>query len=214
MTKTTLYLFVLLLPLLSVGQKDLPIGQGVLKIDYTRLPTLHFFTDTTLTSPTRSVTIVRDKKGAYIFKNQKQMNSWFMPEQLSLDYNIFIIRVDTVIGKWLRVVTNTEKPIFMWTQSSAEKTFVRWQPFLLKETTAIEMGFAELEVRSGPSANTKLIKKMESKDCFEALEIRGDWMKVRTNTILECNESNRPIKEGWIKWRDKGRLTIGYGLTC
>jgi len=214
MTKTTLYLIILLFPLLSVGQKSLPIGQGVLKIDYTRLPTIHFFADTMQASPARTVIVNKDKEGEYIFKNQKQLESWFLPEQLSLDYDIFIIRVDTIIGKWYRVVTNSEKPTFMWTKSSAEKKFIRWEPFLLKETTAIEKGFADIEVRTGPSSNAKLIKTMELKDCFEVLEIRGDWMKIRTNTTLECSESNRPIKEGWIKWRDKGRLTIGYGLTC
>jgi hypothetical protein len=214
MAKTTLYIFTLLLPFLAAGQINLPVGQGVLKIDQTRLPIIHFFSDTTQPSPTRIIVVTRDKDGEYIFKNQRQLESWFMPEQVSLDYEIFIIRVDTVVGKWLRVVTNTEKSTFMWTKASAEIKFIRWETFLLNETTAIEKGFADLEVRTGPSSGAKLIKKMEVKDCFEVLEIQGDWMKIRTNTVLECSESIRPVKAGWIKWRDKGRLTIGFGLTC
>ena len=83
-----------------------------------------------------------------------------------------------------------------------------------KETTAIDKGFANLDIKVEPSDKAKTIKKIETKDCFEALEIKGDWMKVRTNEKLDCNESKKPIKIGWIKWKDNNRLTINFFLTC
>ena len=202
------------LSLCSFGQANLPIGQGVIKIDYTKLPTLRFFADTNQTNPTEIIVIGKDKEGEFIIKNSKQVDTWFMPEQISLEYDIFIIRVDTIIGKWYKVVTNTESAATFWTKVEPVKKFVKWSTFLFKETTAIEIGFANLDIKIEPFETAKTIKKMETKDCFEVLEIKGDWMKIKTNTKLDCNQSNKPIKLGWIKWRDKNRLKITFGLTC
>ncbi len=137
-----------------------------------------------------------------------------MPEQLSLDYDIFIIRIDAISGKWYKVITNTEKATVLWTKVEPFKKFVKWPTFLLKETTAIEKGFTNLDIKTGPSEASKTIKKIETKDCFEVLEVKGNWMRIRTNTNLDCNQSSRPVKSGWLKWRDRNRLTISFGLTC
>jgi hypothetical protein len=200
--------------LFSFGQTNLPIGQGVIKIDYTKLPTLRFFADTSQTNPAKTIVISKDKDGEFIIKNSKQVGTWFMPEQISLEYDIFIIRVDTTIGKWYKVVTNTENAATLWTKVEPVKKFVKWSTFLLKETTAIEKGFANLDIKIAPFDTAKTIKKIETKDCFEVLEIKGDWMRIKTNTKFDCNQSNKPIKSGWLKWRDKNRLTISFGLTC
>lgn len=203
-----------LLSMCSFGQSDIFIGQGVIKIDYTKLPTLGFFADTNQTNITKIIVIAKDKEGEFIIKNSKEVYTWFMPEQISLEYEIFIIRVDTTIGKWYKVVTNTENGATLWTKVEPMKKFVRWSTFLLKETTAIEKGFANLDIKTQPFETAKTIKKIETKDCFEVLEIKGNWMKIRTNTKLDCNMSSKPIKLGWIKWRDRNRLTISFGLTC
>jgi hypothetical protein len=212
---TRLLIIVFTLVSLSLfGQTNLPIGQGVIKIDYTKLPTLRFFADTSQTNPTKTIVISKDEEGEFIIKNSKQVDTWFMPEQISLEYDIFIIRVDTIIGKWYKVVTNTENAVTLWTKVEPVKKFVKWSTFLLKETTAIEKGFANLDIKTAPFDTAKTIKKIETKDCFEVIEIKGDWMRVKTNTKLDCNESNKPVKSGWLKWRDKNRLTISFGLTC
>lgn len=198
----------------SFGQKNLPVGVGIIKIDFTKLPTLSFFADTSQVNPIKTISIVKNKADEFIIKNEKQDATWFMPEQLSLGYDIFIMRVDTIIGKWYKVVVNNQKGIALWTKVEPVKKFIKWSTFLLEETTAIEKGFADIEIKTLPSENAKTIKKIETKDCFEVLEIKEDWMKIRTNTKLDCNESSRPIKSGWLKWRHKNRLTISYSLTC
>jgi hypothetical protein len=209
-TKVLLFLFI---PVLSFSQKGLPIGQGILKVDYTKTPTLQFFSDTAQVSPAKVIAIGRDKQGEYIIRNQKRAK-WFRPEQLAMDYDIFILRVDTVSGKWYKVFVDSGKRTAMWTRFGPEKQFMNWPVFLLKETTAIGIGNIPLEVKSAPDSKAKTIRRMGPKDCYEVLEIRGDWMRIRTNTVLDCDESASPIKSGWIKWRDKGQLTIEYFLTC
>ena len=211
---TKFFIILSLLPLATLGQNNLPLGQGVIKINYTNLPTLLFYSDTSQTKGIKIVSIGKDEEGEYIIRNRKLVDMWFMPEQIELDYDIFIMRVDTVIGKWYKVIVNAETAQTLWTRFDPVKKYVKWSTFLLKETTAIEKGFASLDIKTEPSQTAKTIKKIETKDCFEVLEIRGDWMKIKTNTKLDCNESNQPIKSGWIKWRQNNRLTIGYGLTC
>ncbi len=143
------------------------------------------------------------------------MTTWFKPEGLWLDYSIFVIRVDTVIGKWFKVFVNNEKGTTLWTLTDPVKKFVKWQTFLVKETTAINKHPEfNIEIKVSPSENSSSIKKIEKTDCFEALEIKGDWLRIRTNSTLDCNESKKTIKSGWIRWRQNNRLTINYGLTC
>ena len=154
------------LSLCSFGQANLPIGQGVIKIDYTKLPTLRFFADTNQTNPTKIIVIGKDKEGEFIIKNSKQVDTWFMPEQISLEYDIFIIRVDTIIGKWYKVVTNTESAATFWTKVEPVKKFVKWSTFLFKETTAIEIGFANLDIKIEPFETAKTIKKNGNERLF------------------------------------------------
>lgn len=205
---------IILFPLTIIGQKNINLGQGILKIDFEKLPTLRFYADTTQTTPIRTVSVTKDKQGEFTLKNNSQA-SWFNPEGLWLDYSIFVIRVDTVVGKWYRIFTNNDKRTILWTKADATKKFVKWETFLVKETTAINkhQDF-NLEIKTSPSDKAATIKKIEKADCFEAIEVKGDWLRIKTNETLECNESKKTIKSGWIKWRRNNRLTIYYGLTC
>ena len=158
---------------------------------------------------------MQDNQGEYVVKNSSQVATWFQPEGLWLDYSIFVIRVDTSIGKWHKVVVNNETGKTLWTKAEPIKQLVKWPAFLLKETTAIEKHpDFDLEVKTAPSDKSKTIKEVEAVDCFEVLEIKGSWMRIKTNETLECSESKKPIKSGWIKWKQNNRLTVGYGLTC
>ena len=206
---------IILFPLTCFGQRNLNVGQGIIKIDFEKLPTIHFFADTLKSSPTRTISVTKDKDGEFAIRNNEVVSSWFKPEGLWLDYSIFVIRVDTIVGKWFRVFINNDKGTTLWTKADPTKKFVRWQTFLVQETTAIDKNpDFSMEIKSSPSDSSTTIKRIEKTDCFEALEIKGDWMRVRTNTKLDCNESKRVIKSGWIKWRQNNRLTLNYGLTC
>lgn len=205
---TTLLCF---LPFLALGQDDLPLGEGVLSINIEKSPTLLFYTDTLQAKPFKVISIGRDKDGEFLIRNPKGA-AWLRTEQLSLEYYIFVIRVDTVLGKWYRVFANAGPNPILWTKASPEKQFRKWAPFLLKETTAVEPG--PVAIKAGPSESSKTIRRVTSKDCFEAVEIKGDWMRIRSNTRLDCDESDKPLKSGWIKWRENGRLLVDYFLTC
>jgi len=93
--------------------------------------------------------------------------------------------------------------------------FIKWQTFLVEETTTINRHpDFDLEIKTAPSDEALTIKRIEETDCFEAIEIKGDWLRIKTNQTFECNESIKPIVSGWIKWRRNNRLLLYYGLGC
>ena len=205
------FLFFLLLPMFSSGQKNIPVGKGVLKIDFVKLPELQFYLDTNQKSPSRKITIIKNQSEEYIIQNQTEADTWFKPEQLFFEYDIFLIRVDTVIGNWYRVIVNSATAEMLWTNTESIKKFIPWQTFL-KEVSSIDKGDFNLDIKTAASDKSTTIKKIESTDCFKVLEVKGDWIKIKTNTELECSESKRPVKTGWIRWRQNNKLTVNYAL--
>jgi hypothetical protein len=205
-----LLLFVLIFPFAVNAQK---LGQGILKINISNLPSVLLYADTNQLEAVKKIELAKEANGETIIRNREEVGSWFKPEQLFLEYDIFMIRVEAVSGKWLLLYTDNEKGTTMWTKAGAGFTFIPWQKFLLKEISSIEKHPAfNLDIKASSSDNARTIKKIETTDCFEVLEINGAWMHIRTNLRGECNESKMIIKSGWIKWKQDNKLTINYSL--
>ena len=207
------FLFVLF-SFFSNSQENLKIGVGILDIEFSSDLVLNFFNDTLQLKPTSSISLGITKAGDYILKNSDKNSSWFEPEQLSIDAEILVLRVDTNIGKWHKVIINSNTGKSLWLKKQKNFSYFDWKSFFKERVTAITRGNQEIEIKFLPNETSKTIKKMETVDCFEVLEVKGDWLKVKTNSKLECSESNQPIKGGWIKWKQKNKLTISYGLSC
>ena len=207
-----LFTFLLLgSPLYLFGQKNLNLGQGILKVDITQMPVIEFFSDTMEKMPLRTVTVAKDSVGEFILKGNDRVANWFSPEQLFLNYEIFMIRVDTVLGNWLHVYTNNLQPATMWVKKQPRINFIPWTVFLHKEVSSInqEPTFKQ-PVKVAPNEQSPMIKEMEETDCFKVISIKGDWMNIKSNT--DCSDSKKPVKSGWIRWRKKNKLIISYSL--
>ena len=202
-----------LLPLFSAAQKNIPAGEGLLKIDFVQLPALQFYADTNDTAPAKTIHLTKNQSGEYAIENQAEAATWFKPEQLFFEYDIFLIRVDTTTGEWYKVIINAETGATLWTKAATEKHFIKWPTFLLKEISSVDKGDFNLPIKTAANEKAATIKKMESSDCFKVLEVKGDWIKIKTNTEMECSESKHPVTSGWIRWRQHNRVTIGYSLT-
>ena len=155
--------------------------------------------------------IAKNQSEEYVIQNQTEADTWFKPEQLFFEYDIFLIRVDTVIGNWYRVIVNSATAEMLWTNRASIKKFIPWQTFL-KEVSSIDKGDFNLDIKTAASDKSTTIKKIESSDCFKVLEVKGDWIKIKTNTELECSESKKPVKMGWVRWRQNNKLTVNYAL--
>jgi len=206
-----LLLVTLISPLILCAQ--LKVGQGILKINISNFPSMMLYADTLQESPLRKVEVKKDTSGEVVITDREEVDKWFKPEQLFLEYDIFMMRVDVVSGKWIQVYTDNERGITMWTRVDPNFEFIPWEKFLLKEISAIDKHPSfSLNIKISPADNSKTIRKIEPTDCFEVLEIKGSWMHIKTNLRSECNESKKIIKSGWIKWKQDGKLTINYSL--
>lgn len=199
----------------SFGQKSLPVGCGVIEIDQSRVSNVWFFSDTNNTSPDKVIKLLRKENGDYFVKNSSEVFKWFSPEAFLPDYYIFAMRVDTISGRWYRVVTNNERGEMYWTKSEASKKYFPWSTFLVNETTGIDINEDfTLDIKLQPNDSAKTIRKFDKRDCLEAIDCRGDWIKIRTHEMFDCNRHPQPIKSGWIRWKKDGRLTVNFSLTC
>jgi hypothetical protein len=153
-----------------------------------------------------------DQEGEKSLQAEQPLD-WLKPEGLSLDYSIFTFRYLQVEKEWVEVIINDETDDKKWLKRKAGLEVVRWEDFLVEYTTAIEPLFpAAIKAALGEQAAT--LRKSSKEDCFEAVEVRGQWLRIRTNTVLECSEHDEPVADGWIRWRDDQRLLIEYFLTC
>ena len=206
-----LLLITLISPLILCAQ--LKVGQGILKINISNFPSIMMYIDTRQEHPTKKIQIKKDSSGEIVITNREEVDKWFKPEQLFLEYDIFMMRVEAVSGKWIQVYTDNEEGITMWIRADPNLQFIPWQKFLLKEISAIDKHPSfSLDIKASPADKSKTIRKIETTDCFEVLEIKGAWMHIKTNLRSECNDSKKIIKSGWIKWKQDGKLTINYSL--
>jgi len=206
------FLLLSFFPLSSIAQKNIPLGMGMLKIDFRQLPVLQLYVDTNAVSPAQSVRIVKNQSEEYSIENVDS-SGWFKPEQLFFEYDIFLMRVDTVAGNWYKVQVNSTSGATLWIRADTAKKFINWKTFLLKEISAVDKGDFNLDIKTTPSDKATTIKKIETTDCFQVLDVKGDWIKVKTNKEMECSESKKPVASGWIRWRQNNRLTVNYSLT-
>jgi len=206
-------LLLLIFPWVLGAQPTPGIGKGILKVDPGTLPLIFLYTDTTQKNPDKKIQVIKTAEGEIVIKDREEIEKWFKPEQLFLEYDIFMMRVEAVSGRWFQVYVDNEKAITMWTKVDTSFRFITWQKFLAKEISAIDKHPSfDLDIKVLPADKANTIKKIEASDCFEVLEIKGDWMHIKTNLKADCNDSKKIIRSGWIKWKQNGKLVINYSL--
>ena len=195
--------------LLTTGEAEL--GQGIVEVDIYKTKEIKLFKNKGDELPEKTIRLVHRDSEIYI--EEKDYAKWLKPESVWLDYSIFIFRYTNIEGNWIEVVVNNETMNKKWIQKSGTLNVKSWEKFLVENTTAIEP-LIPTEIKAEPHADSKTIRKSTKEDCFEAVEVKGDWIRLRTNGTLECNEHPTPIKSGWIKWREANKLMINFFLTC
>ncbi len=153
--------------------------------------------------------------GDYItgFIAQEPGSSWLNPEYFDLEYQNIIFRYEMIEDGWKRVIYDKVSGSAGWISTEIPVTIHSWGDFLTNETTSVDpLGI--VDVKAGPDENSKTLRETSSLDCFEAIGISGDWIKIRTNQTLDCSQHPYPIEGGFIRWRDGNNLLIKYGLGC
>jgi hypothetical protein len=195
--------------LLTTGEAEL--GQGIVEVDIYKTKEIKLFKNKGDELPEKTIRLVHRDSEIYI--EEKDYAKWLKPESVWLDYSIFIFRYTNIEGNWIEVVVNNETMNKKWIQKNETLNVKSWEKFPVENTTAIEP-LIPTDIKAEPDANSKTIRKSTNEDCFEAVEVKGDWIRLRTNETLECNEHPTPINSGWIKWRQADELAIIFFLTC
>ena len=212
--KYLLFLLFILSSSNSFAQSNLELGLGIVTVNIDALPKISFYSDTVSKIPVKSISVIKDKNQELVIKNIKQ-NAWLKSEGRALDYNIFIFRCTKKRGNWCEVYVNNTNRTKYWIKLNKNLSYLNWSKYLDTQTTWVgKRDEYSLEVKQSPNESSKRIKMMEKDDCFVVLEVKGDWMKVKTNDVLNCSGAKYPVKSGWIRWRKNNRLLIEYGLSC
>lgn len=202
--------FCALFLILFIGS-DLELGVGIVVVDIYKTAEIHFYKAKGDKTPDRSIKLVNTK--SEIFVEPSSHKEWLAPENLWLDYSILNFCYTRQEGEWVEVVVNEKSGLRRWIRVNEHVVAVPWPKFLLDYTTVVEP-IESVFVRTAPYAESKAIRKTTSQDCFEAMEIKDDWIRIRTSQGLECSEHPEPITTGWIKWKEGNKLVIRYFLTC
>lgn len=102
------------------------------------------------------------------------------------------------------------------TISKKDSRFTFFTPEKYLSTLQIGTDLKNNPVRLSPENSAKVIELGSDLDwVFEVLEIKGDWMKIQSFNMCE-NVPEDQFKEfqGWIKFRENGRLLIQEYLSC
>ena len=187
------------------------LGLGIVDIDIYKTKEIKIYKNKNDKTPERIIHLI-EKNGEIAIK-ENDYQKWLKPESIWLDYSIFIFRYTNFQDNWIEIIVNNDSMNKMWIRKTETLSVKTWQTFLVQSTTAVEP-LASTEIKLEPSVSSMTIRSSTKEDCFEAIEIKGDWIRIRTNEKLDCNEHPSPIKSGWIKWRQNNKLTIEFFLTC
>ncbi len=187
------------------------LGLGVIQVDIYKTTEIKVYRNKGDKSPEKIIRLVN--KDGEINIEEHNYSNWLKPEAIWLDYSQFLFRYTAVEDKWIQIIVNTDTKDKKWIQKSQTLTIQTWENFLINETTAIDP-LGSTDIKTEPNTNSTTLRKSTDKDCFEAIEIKGDWIKIKTNETLDCNEHPQPMKSGWIKWKENNQLSIKYFLTC
>jgi hypothetical protein len=202
-------LIILTIGLIFPGEAEL--GLGIVAVDIYHTKEIKVFASKGDKAPEKTIRLTNNNSEIRI--EDKNYTSWLKPEAISLDYSIFLFRYTRMEGNWVEVVVNYEAMTKKWIQKTETLSVKPWEKFLIENTTAIDP-LLPVEIKIEPNTDSRTIRKSTKEDCFEAIEIKGDWMRVRTNETLDCSEHPTPIQSGWIRWRLADQLLIKYYLTC
>jgi len=207
-----LFLILSILGFASVSNGQL--GEGVVKVlnefFYQNPVELKIYENKGDNNPMRTISITGDAMSGFTVKGS-DYGSWLNPEYFDLEYVNVIFRYDRIEDGWTRVIYDNGSAATGWISPETPLSAHSWSDFFTNVTTSVSpIGTAD--IKAGPDDNAKTIRESSSQDCFEAVEVAGDWLKIRTNQTLECNEHPNPIESGYIRWRDGNNLLVKYGL--
>ncbi len=208
-------IFILLFVFLrtNVHSQDLP-GAGVVSIQFDDKTELKLYRDTLDSDPVRVLKFFYDSAVyGYNIRSLDKHRAWLDPELLWLEYGRFLLRCESAIGGWYKVVVNKSSGTTLWLRSGESNALVDWPSFLRSATGVVRLREHPQKIRATPSDSGKPVA-YTGPDCFQVRQVQGDWIEIFTHELCADvhPEIRKPLQSGWIRWRRGAILLIEYFL--
>jgi hypothetical protein len=196
------------MPVVAHAQQQLPAGSGMIIFDINKLSSLSLYADTNGRSAPRTVSFSLNKVG--VPEIDSSSRQWFVPEQFHPSYDIFMMRVSALGSGWVQCFVN-ERGDRYWLRRNSTQVFMKWNEFLLRRAGTInKLPDVETPIYAAPQVSSKMIRMLNGDDCLKVVEVKGEWMRVRSEK--QCDGSASRVRSGWIRWKKNDRIVIGYAL--
>ncbi len=130
--------------------------------------------------------------------------AWFLPEKIKMDYDILLIKIQSLMRDYAEVLVNT---------STAKTAYVRrdaggiklWPEFLLNVHSVEFLSDSEHPVFVKPLDHAGEVNYKY--EIMHPLVIKDSWMQVEL-----LDDDYKLIGKGWIRWRHGEKILIRYNL--
>jgi hypothetical protein len=134
---------------------------------------------------------------------------WLVPEVLKLDYDLLLLRAETLTRHWIEVVVNDTgrarwAPRTLWVDRKAV-TFTDWPTFLLQVVAVEGLPGETPPIRLQPRDDAGILA--DTAIPLRPLAVRGEWLLVSTLGLAD-----RIPPTGWLRWCHGDRLLVRYAL--
>lgn len=125
------------------------------------------------------------------------------PAHMKMDYEILLFRVVS-LGRDFAEIKLSEQTGQTAIVSLQSGEVIFWPEFLLSVAT---LDVKDPDIRIKPLEHASGVTFTGDVAFYKPISIKNNWVEIA------CTDQNlNELERGWVKWRDDGRLLVGYNL--
>ena len=172
-----------------------------------------FYKEPNTSQVTRQLSFYRDWKHNSILTRilETDYHDWFSPmsfddDTTSGNFRIYLSCRDKV-ENWFQVVLNEKTGETGWIYKSHTTTFIPWNHLDRRKYTVTVQNNSNYYYEQ-PDTNSRRLP-YNGFNCFELIQVQGDWMKVSNKNSEMCGNYDLPyLDKAWIHFKTSDRLLI------
>ncbi|MEQ8576880.1 MAG: hypothetical protein RIB63_22630 [Fulvivirga sp.] len=134
----------------------------------------------------------------------------FLPRAFFTEYQIIHFEVKSKDGSYYEVLVNPDRRTTKKVRiSSSHFEYYTWEEYL----KLFYLMFDPLKnpLRESPDEQSEIVYKYNDY-FFKAVEIRGDWVKLKCDG--DCKPCDNGELVGWVKWKEGTTILLSIGYIC
>lgn len=108
---------------------------------------------------------------------------------------------------YYRILVN-KQGVSYWLRKSEFLKFIKIDEYLKGFGVFID---AKQRINTKPEINSPTVSYIETRDyaTFSVVQVKGDWMEIKSSESEEITPQASKLESGWIKWRINNKILIG-----